>query len=181
LGHLRVTPDELEAIIREIRTNAILGPPSVEPIPPPCDRNAEDEVSSALVGGSITIADVPGLHPKHFTHPFHAAILEVSAICPRESDGTLSLAFLENELRNRGYKGPLDVWLLRLRDELPFYGRDSVLRAATRVRELWRRRRLIERLRRMITALQVDTLCTDDAVAELKTLTTSGPLRTKAA
>jgi hypothetical protein len=180
-----VTPDDLSAICttveRGIREFSLLGAPEKPVLPLPIDCAAEAEIGVALVSGCVSNSELPGLQPRYFTHPLHAAIVEVSASCPRESDGTLSLVFLENELRNRGHRGPLDVWLLTLRDAVPFKGADSCLAAVGRIRELWRRRRLIERLQRIIVQLKTDGTTTDTAIAELKTFTTQGPTKVKAA
>jgi hypothetical protein len=180
-----MTPEELATICttveRGMREYSLLGCPEKEPLPPPIDRAAEAEVSSAIVGGSITLEDLPGLHAKHFSHPLHRVVIEVAPKAPVDTDGCLSLAFVEYQLREAGHRGDLEAWLIMLRDAIPFRGRESSLIAATRVRELWRRRRLIERLRHIVVALKTDTLTTDGAIAKLREMISSGPARKKAA
>jgi hypothetical protein len=188
-----MTPEDLQLIRetiqqetrREIRDFSLLGAPEKPVLPLPVDGATEAEVSSAIVGGCITLEDLPGLNAKHFSHPLHRVVIEVAPKCPVDTDGCLSLAFLEHQLRDAGHRGDLEAWLITLRDAIPFRGRESCLVAATRVRELWRRRRLIERLRHIVVAMKTDTLTADDAIAQLRTITTikvtSGPLRTKAA
>jgi len=183
-----MTPAELreirETIEREIRTFSILGlPDDAPPLPRPVDGAAEAEIGSALVGGCITIGDLPGLHAKHIEHPYHRVIIEVAPTAPADPDGCLSLEYLENELRNRGHRGDLRAWLLIVRDEVPFRGRESCLIAATRVRELWRRRRIRTRMHEIDAKLCTDATTADDALAEFRKMSerTLGPGKTKAA
>jgi|GEM_PF-2165898 len=180
-----MTPADLalirDTIQREIRDFALVGAPERPVLPLPVDGAAEAEVSSAIVGGCITLEDVPGLRPKYFGHPLHRVVIEVAPQCPIDSDCTLSIEYLEHQLLEAGHRGDLEAWLITLRDAIPFRGRESCLVAAARVRELWRRRRLIERLRRLVVALKTDTMSTDDALAEIKTFNSSGPSRAKAA
>jgi hypothetical protein len=170
-----MTPSELRQIRRtlerEIRMYSILGTPGdPPPLPRPVDGAAESEIGAALVCGGITVGDVPGLDAKHIEHPFHRVVFEVAHKAPVDSDGSLSIEFLENELRSRGHKGDLRLWLLVIRDEIPFRGRESCLAAAARLRELWRRRRILIRLLEIEGKLRIDAMSADDAIAELKAM-----------
>ena len=179
-----MTPEEMKQVLdtleREIRLFSILGlPGEPPPLPRPVDGKAEVEVVAALVGGNVVVGDLLGLHLKHFEHPYHRVIFEIAPSAPVDTDGCLSLEFLENELRNRGFRGPLSDWLLTIRDEIPFRGREACLAAAARLRELWRRRRIIEKLQTLESQLRTDCITADDCVAELRRISakTSGPAK----
>jgi hypothetical protein len=149
--------------------------------PVPTDARAEVEVVSAILDGTVTMSDLPGLQARHFAHPMHRVIIEVAPTIPRDIDGGLSLEAVENVLRNRGFRGPLMQWLEDRRDVVPFAGRESVLAAATRVREMWRSRRLLERLEHVCLALRTGTTV-DNAFEEIRRISTktSGPTKVKA-
>ena len=165
-----MTPEELGRIESAIR-EASLSFTRESALPAPQDPLAEMEVTAAILNGNVTLTDLPGLRAAHFVHPIRREAMSLAARVDVTNLDTVAAALREEN----GFVGDLLAWLQVARDSVSWRGRRSCLDAAGRIREMHRRRRIIDRLERICLGLQSGASSSDEALALVREAVT--PIR----
>lgn len=153
--------EQVQAIADRAAINAIVEAGGEQLRVPPTAAWAEDVVIETVLAGHATHADLPGLEPKHFSRPLHAAVFELA-------EHTLSRPALAMALWDRGFVGDVENQLEVLEYLTPVVPLVHLQQHAARIVETWKRRRLIEALRRADCLLCLDELTFDGAVQLLR-------------
>jgi hypothetical protein len=162
MGDRQVTPKDLAQIVQAVRELGLAGIGD-RSLPEPSDHPAESSVLAALLGGLVALEHLPSLVAEHFNHPLHRDLFALVAggVHPQ------NWAVLADDLSAQGYPGDLGAWLSCLEASATFCGLAAVQADAHRVRELYRRRRLVRFLEGLAVKLRADTTTADDVLEEL--------------
>lgn len=142
-------------VYRALREHTDLAYRSRDPIHAP---DAESVILTGLLNGMITVADVsPPLEARHFRDPFRRDLFR--AVVEIDRQGLeLSRGLVEAVLRSDGHldyqgAGATDE-LVMLWDRCVILSRPRLQQAAAKVVEMWRRRRVLDFLRRVTAELE---------------------------
>lgn len=156
-----LTVEQCTAIANRAAISAVVEAGGGQPLVPPMACWAEDVVIETLLAGHATHSDLPGLEPKHFSRPLHAAVFELS-------EHTCSRASIAMALRDRGFIGEVENELEVFEYLTPVVSLVNLQQHSARIIETWKRRRLIEALRRVDGLLCLDAIEFDGAIVALR-------------